>query len=296
MNSAGLRKFLAHLLPVRLRKFVPPSISKHLYFHGKFPVYLRGKRLFDLQANGYVLENEVFFYGLEAGHEKRSMKIWIEYCEKFRPQEVFDIGANTGIYGLVTLALDSSSHVSFFEPLPKAIEILRENLALNQFDAKVFDVALSNYDGEGYFFMSNMSDFAYSVTLNTFADLAIEGVHKEDKTLEKISTAVVQISTLLIRGDTAKPQLVKIDVETHESEVLEGFRFDLAEVDAYLVEVLNSGAAMKLNQLFNGQGFDFYNIDDDRDSVRQTDKFYKSDKYNYFVIKPELARQLRSLQ
>jgi FkbM family methyltransferase len=296
VNSAGLRKFLAHLLPVRLRKFVPPSVSKHLYFHGKFPVYFRRKKFFELQANGYILENDVFFYGLEGGHEKKAMQVWIEFCEKFKPREVFDIGANTGIYGLVTLALDSSSHVSFFEPLPKALEILRENLSLNQFDAKVFDVALSNYDGEGHFFMSTRSDFAYSVTLNTYADLAIGGAHNENEEYTKIFSRVRQVSTLLKSEEVGKPNLVKMDVETHESEVLEGFHFDLYEVDAYLVEVLNADAADKLNGLFGGMGFDFYNVNDVKGSVQKTDRIYFTGHYNYFVIKPELARQLSSLQ
>jgi|694.fasta_scaffold74991_2 hypothetical protein len=79
------------------------------------------------------------------------MKIWIEYCEKFNPQQVYDIGANTGIYGLVAKALNPSTEVSFFEPIAKAVEILQLNLEMNRFTANVFSLALSNYDGVGHF-------------------------------------------------------------------------------------------------------------------------------------------------
>lgn len=277
-KNVDLRKLLAHLLPSGLRKFVPPRIARHLYFNGTFSVTHRGRKLLDLQATGYVLENEIYFYGLEGGHEKRSMQIWIEYCEKFKPQQVYDVGASTGIYGLVAKALDQSTEVSFFEPIAKAVEILCANLQMNHFAANVFGLALSNYDGEGHFFMSDASDFAYSVTLNTFGDLAITGSHKEDLTLRKIETPVTQVSTLLASKVIRKPNLVKLDVETHEREVLEGFHFDLNEVDAFLVEVLNEEAAAKLNDLFDGLGFQFFNVDDSKNIVRKTDAIQKSDR------------------
>lgn len=61
-----------------------------------------------------------FYYGLENGHEKKAMRVWIEFCELFNPKYVADIGANTGIYGLVAKALDSNCNVAFFEPLESA--------------------------------------------------------------------------------------------------------------------------------------------------------------------------------
>lgn len=292
MTTPNIRKILATLIPASLRRYVSPKIAGHLYFKGTIPVRHRGEKLLKLQATGYFLENEIFFYGLEGGHEKLSMKIWIEYCEKYRPKHVYDVGANTGIYGLVAKALDPTTQVSFFEPIAKAVEILRMNLEINKYTANVFSLALSNYDGVGHFYMDNKSDFAYSVTLNTFTDLAMTGSHKEDLTLRKIETPVAQISTLLMSGAIQKPNLVKIDVKTHEHEVLEGFNFDLSEVDAFLVEVLNEKVAMKLNEIFSGLDFRFFNIDDSQNTVRETDSLGVSDQYNYFVVKPSIVNEL----
>jgi FkbM family methyltransferase len=296
LTNPDIRKLVATLIPSSLRKYVAPKIAQHLYFEGKIQVNHRGKRLLQLQATGYFLENEIYFYGLEGGHEKLSMKIWIEYCEKFNPQQVYDIGANTGIYGLVAKALNPSTEVSFFEPIAKAVEILQLNLEMNRFTANVFSLALSNYDGVGHFYMDNKSDFAYSVTLNSFTDLAMTGTHKEDLTLQKVETQVAQVSTLLKNGAIRKPNLVKIDVETHEHEVLEGFNFDLSEIDAFLIEVLSEKVASKLNELLSGLNFRFFNIDDKNNTVRETVSINKSDQYNYFVIKSGLVNQMRSLQ
>ena len=186
--------------------------------------------------------------------------------------------------------------IHFFEPIPKAVEILQSNLEINNYSANVFNIALSNYDGDGHFYMSHVSDFAYSVTLNNFADLAITGSHQEDSTFRKIDVKVAQISTLLINGVIGKPNLVKIDVETHEHEVLEGFKFDLSEVDAFLIEVLTEEVASKLNLLFSGLNFRYFNIDDKNNMVQETSKIYVSDQYNYFLIQSGLVSLMQSLQ
>lgn len=295
VTTLSIRKIIATLIPSSLRRYVAPKIARHLYFEGIFPVTHREKRLLKLQATGYFLENEIYFYGLEGGHEKLSMKIWIECCEMFNPKQVYDIGANTGIYGLVAKALNPNTEVSFFEPIAKAVEILKLNLEINSFTAKVFNLALSNYDGVGYFQMNNESDFAYSVTLNPPTDEAITGYSK-NMNLRKIETQVQRISTLLINGAIQKPNLVKIDVETHEYEVLEGFDFDLSEIDAFLIEVLTDNLASKLNGLFAGLNFRFFNIDDKNNTVQETVMINKSDQYNYFIVKKDLVNQMRSLQ
>ena len=122
------------------------------------------------------------------------------------------------------------------------------------------------------------------------------GSHKEDLTLRKIETPVAQISTLLMSGAIQKPNLVKIDVETHEHEVLEGFDFDLSEVDAFLLEVLNEKVAMKLDGIFSDLDFRFFNINDSQNTVRETDSIGVSDQYNYFVVKPSIVTERRSLR
>jgi hypothetical protein len=128
MTRPDIRKIIATLVPASLRKYVAPKIARHLNFKGTTPVRHRGEELLKLRATGYFLENEIFFYGLEGRHEKLSMKVWIEYCEKFKPKHVYDVRANTGIYGLVAKALDPTTQVSFFEPIAKAVEILKINL------------------------------------------------------------------------------------------------------------------------------------------------------------------------
>lgn len=290
------RKIIALSIPARFRRLIPKYVSKHLYFSGEFTAKLTGTDGLNLKTYGHIIENEIFYYGLEGGHEKKSMQIWIEFCEKFQPKNIFDIGASTGIFGLVAQRILPDANVSYFEPMARALEILKENIAINSFPGKVFPIALSNYDGVGHFYMSAESNFAYSVTLNDYADLAITGEHTNDDSLQIIVTQVNKVSTLISRGELAPPNLVKIDVETHEAAALEGFEMNLSEINAFLIEVLNEKAATKLNRIFANTDFLCFNINDSANSVRQTEFFEKSDEFNYFVVHPSFASDLISLK
>ena len=101
-----LRNRVLRVIHFRLRRLIPKVISKHMHFEGIFWVRLYGKKLFRMAAHNYILENEVYFYGLESGHEKKAMRVWIEFCQLFNPLYISDIGANTGIYGLVAKSLN----------------------------------------------------------------------------------------------------------------------------------------------------------------------------------------------
>ena len=291
-----LRNRVLRVIHFRLRRLIPKVISKHMHFEGIFWVRLYGKKLFRMAAHNYILENEVYFYGLESGHEKKAMRVWIEFCQLFNPIYISDIGANTGIYGLVAKSLNKKCEVSFFEPLESASKIIYENLKLNNYEAKIFKLALSNYDGKGEFFLNEGSDFLYSITLNEYADLAILGNHNSGVNYTTMESKVSKFSTLMESELVQVPNLVKLDVETHEPEVLEGFGFDLEKVDAYLIEVLNYDAANKLNKLFRDKNFRIFNLNDENLEVNEYTEFKYTGCYNYFVIKPNLAKEMKTLK
>ena len=135
MNTALLRSVIARSTPPIIRKHVPKFITKHLYFKGFFKVkFLKNYHLF-LFSEGYILENEIYWYGIEGGHEKKSISIWMDFIKEFNPKTIYDIGANTGIYGLIAQAISQNSDVFYFEPIPKAVSILNINLEKNCFNA-----------------------------------------------------------------------------------------------------------------------------------------------------------------
>ena len=152
MNTNGIRKLVATILPYWIRKIIPLRIAQHLYFKGVFDARLYGKKTMKLMHVGHQIENEIFWRGVEGCHEKKSMQVFASIVQNLDPKVVWDIGANSGTYGILTKALKSDCEVVFFEPIPKAVEIIQTNLNINDFDAKIFEIALGDFDGVGEIF------------------------------------------------------------------------------------------------------------------------------------------------
>jgi hypothetical protein len=86
--------------------------------------------------------------------------------------------------------------------------------------------------------------------------------------------------------------LVKIDTETHEPEVLAGFRRTLQrDRPTLLIEILNNEVASKVEAIISGLGYRYYNIDE-VDQPMPMDHLSRSDHYNFLVCTPEIARSL----
>ncbi len=277
MNTNGIRKLMAKALPYWVRSRVPLKISQHLYFNGVFEARLYGKKLVKLRHAGHQIENEIYWRGIEGCHEKKSMQVFASIVQNLAPKVVWDIGANSGTYGILTKALKSDCEVVFFEPIPKAIEIIQSNLNINSFDAKVFEIALGNFDGAGEIFLGKGHDFATSVTVNrnTLSNL-IESY--------SIPINVCRADTLMAEQGLKSPNLVKLDVETHEYEVLEGFGTHFPNRCIFLIEVLSEDLGLKLMDFFPRATYQFWNINDQKGVIRKVDVLGKSDFYNFLVV------------
>ena len=85
------------------------KLYKDLRFRGVMNVSVENKS-FLLHNPGFTtIENEIFWFGLENGWEKVSMKLWIELVKN--SNTILDIGANTGVYSLVAATVNNHAKV-----------------------------------------------------------------------------------------------------------------------------------------------------------------------------------------
>ena len=272
-----IRTLLARTTPFHLRKLIPLQVSKHLYFQGKFKARFGGKKVLALKSNGHQIENEIYWRGFEKSHEGLSVQIWVEILREIKPKNVWDVGANSGTYGLLTKAILSDCNVSFFEPIPKAIEMIHQNLSLNEFEANVFQLALGDFDGMGKIYFPEGSDFETSVTVN--CDLT--PLHSKSTEMQ---IQVNRAETIIDTHKVERPNLIKLDVETFEPEVLMGFGRHFPDEGIFLIEILSDYNASKIQEYFPREKYTFFNINDQKNTFRKTEVLMKSDFYNYVVI------------
>jgi len=285
MNTNSIRKLVAGVFPYWIRKIIPLRISQHLYFKGVFTARFYGKKTVKLLHVGNQIENEIYWRGFEGCHEKKSMQIFASIIQNLAPKVVWDIGANSGTYGMLAKALKPDCDVVFFEPIPKATAIIEKNLSTNNFEAKIFEIALGDFDGVGEIFFEKGHDFATSVTVNK------NTVPKGTKS-DSMKIQVRRLDSITAELGLTQPDLVKLDVETYEYEVLTGWGTQFPDEAIFLIEVLQADLAAKLTEFFPESRYLFWNIDDSNSTMRQVTKLGKSDFYNFLVVPKILSNSI----
>ncbi len=264
----------------------PHSIYQHLHFTGIINIKVDGNSSFKMHHYGFELENEVFWKGLENGWENVSVGIWKKLAGD--AGVVFDVGANTGIYTLITKAINPQARVYAFEPLPWICQKMQKNFSLNNFDVSSYEYALSDYTGTAKVFLEEDEIHVYSVTVNKNMLHQNKGVEREIRT--------ITIADIIEQNKIDKIDVLKIDVETHEVEVLRGMGkyLDIMR-PAMLIEILNDEVGEGVQNLLKDKGYLYFNIDE-LGGVRQVSSITKSDYYNYLVCNETIAHKLGLLQ
>lgn len=131
---------------------------------------------------------------------------------KTLPQDFgfFDVGANTGYYGILAGTLFPKSTIHSFEPIPTFASKIKESVALNHLtNVTVHEAALGSKPGRNTMYLSGSG--------TTFIP-EFSGITNTSHTIE------VPIETLdsIVESTKTIPHFIKIDVEGFEPAVLTG--------------------------------------------------------------------------
>ena len=268
------KKYL--FLFVKLILKLPKEIYCHLYFHGVFTIDLEGRQM-KMYHFGQELENEIFWNGLSEGWEKESLKIWQKLSKESRV--ILDIGSNSGVYALISETVNPNGQVFAFEPVKRVFQKLEKNISLNKLNIKAFELALSNKDGEATIY-DKPTDHIYSVTVNQDTS-----ANKSDSIPVKIN--IQRLDSFIESQDLDSIDLMKLDVEFHEPEVLEGMGHYLKKFrPAILVEILTDETGERVEEYIDSLNYVYYNIDEDLGPMRQ-ERITSSKGYNFLLLPSE---------
>lgn len=272
-----------HPLFLALRRiWTPPEwIHRHFHFKGIIRVPVDGTS-FLMRHHGFQIENEIFWQGIRGGWEGVSMSVWISLVRRARV--IVDVGANTGFYSLVAAALAREADVVALEPVPRVFHRLEQNVELNRFSILCIQAAASNRNRS-----ATLYDTPTEHILSTTVDC---NLHPPGTAVEELRVDAVRLDSLLPRLGLGPPDLLKIDVETHEPEVLEGLGPWLkGRRPSLLLEVLNEDVAEKVASLVEGAGYQIFDLDE-ANPPRRMEEIRPSSRFNILLLQPEVASDM----
>lgn len=139
-------------------------------------------------------------------HEYESMAFVLHFL---RPKDIFfDIGANVGTYSVLAASLGVECWS--WEPVPSSFGHLKDNIRLNDFEALIYPRMEAISDRIETVLMTSVFDTTNKIIANGRSEAAIGSIQVPAITLDQ---AVAK---------EARPTLIKIDVEGHEEQVLQG--------------------------------------------------------------------------
>ena len=262
--------------------YVPPRrIYRHLYFIGEFKVAIGEKNSFKIRHYGFEVENELFWMGLK-GYEPVAVRTWCELSTSAKI--IFDVGANTGLYSLISKSLNPQAEVIALEPFAAIYEKLATNNLINGFNIQCLQLAASDSDGSAAMFNSG-SSHSYSATFHNEIFEASED--------ETVGVRTIRIDTFLRDRIEPNIDLMKIDVEGHEPAVLRGMGGVLETYKpAILIEILTDNVGDQVSQLIEGLGYTMCYLDESAGEIRRVHDLRRRESLNYLLCSEATAKRL----
>jgi len=202
-------------------KFLEKIINKKIVYYSKNKNNVLEKTAVKSSLGfwyvGDVLDMTDISYGIlnNGVVEKKETDLVIKILNKLIKNKnicFYDIGANTGYYGVMAGYLGKGKIKCYsFEPIKEYCDCLQESINLNHLEniVKVFNIALANKNGEEDLYLSGSGS-----SLNKDFSRKIN--------LPKRTVEIRKLDDIIQEKNLEKPDFIKIDVEGYEYNVLLG--------------------------------------------------------------------------
>ena len=128
---------------------------------------------------------------------------------------VFDVGANTGYFGIVAGSEMKNGSLHFFEANRHLVPLIKKSLWVNGLMSKsiINSNAVSSIDGEKLYL---------NVVEDLWGSSSLHDITPNVNISEKLEVETISLDSYVEKNKIEKVDVVKIDVEGHEENVIKG--------------------------------------------------------------------------
>ncbi|HEY4955300.1 MAG TPA: FkbM family methyltransferase [Gemmatimonadaceae bacterium] len=152
------------------------------------------------------------------------------------PRTILDLGSNIGLTAVYFGRLYPAAKIACVEPMPGNLRILEKNLQLNSISATVFAAAAHSHDGTLLMEVGER-DYGHKVA----------GPQTASKRVLKVSS--ISIPTIMRELQWPQIDLLKMDIEGHESTLLMSDPQWLRQVQTLCIELHIGSGEIELRSL-----------------------------------------------
>ncbi|NNF02121.1 MAG: FkbM family methyltransferase [Bacteroidia bacterium] len=199
------------------------NISKRWHVAGNIPLTINGIK-FSMYSNCDDHKLNALYYNY-AYIEKNDLLV---FSSLLRDDDVvLDLGANTGIYTVLSSLSAKNVTVHSFEPHPQNLERLKRNISLNDLKkVTIVEKCVGNEQGKVKFSIPETNGI--SDTSSVSEDFS-KGSYDDKIQWKKIEVEQTSLDSYIDRNNVHKINAIKIDVEGQELNVLKGARLLIAK-------------------------------------------------------------------
>jgi len=242
-------------------------------------------KLYDLQSpylveiDGMTAEFKIrdgFDEKMVTDHAEDERKLLADIVSSVGPSDVFgDLGANIGLFS--ALAGQNADRTVAFEPHPDNYDRLRENLSLNSVAADMFQIALSDTEGNLEFILPPDIDVTGGAAIVSGEEEQKEHFRKQYGGFRTEVVSSMTGDSFFQRHDVPSPTVLKIDVEGAEMNVLQGLETTIAASDVRLIYV-------EVHRFIDDFGFEQQDVNDFLEGRGfETETLLEYQNGNYFL-------------
>jgi FkbM family methyltransferase len=145
---------------------------------------------------------------------------------------IFDVGAHKGESAEFFHQVFPGAVIYSFEPNPKAAnEIIQKKIPGN----KVFQLALTDFNGNAVFNLQDISHLSSLVSINRTSRASLGYAEREEH--QCIEVEAIRGDEFVSRHQLTMIDLLKIDVQANEVKTIQGFAGVISKVKVIFVEV-----------------------------------------------------------
>jgi FkbM family methyltransferase len=181
---------------------------------GKYKLCFQGIEFYNELHADDLIANDLFYGN---NWEAEELSLFLDYARKSKT--ILDVGANTGIYSVLSSKSNREAQIHCFEPNPYNFKRLQANLRLNEPNRITLNqVAVGNALAPVEFAVPTRDIISYTSSANI--DFS-KNTHTGEIEWKTVQVPQVTIDRYCSQRDI-KPDLIKIDVEGFEQNVFRG--------------------------------------------------------------------------